>query len=318
VDVKTIGVLFGTEDTFPWALCHEVNELARRRSLPVRGEPVRIGHVSQEQAFAYDVVLDRISHDVPFYRTFLKCAASRGVQVVNDPFWWSADDRFFDEVVARAVGVAVPRTVLLPHKEHPPNTVDRTFRNLTLVDWDEVFRYLGFPVWLKPVRGGGRRDARRVHGREELFEAYDLTRDVAMMAQEAIEPAEHYLCWVVGRRKVRVVPYAPSEPPGARFAPGEGTPVPDELALRLTKDALALCEALGYDVNSVEFAVRDGVPYAIDFLNGAPDAELHSVGEESFRWIVTETAELLVERALHPRPWEPTGAWPVALGLAPR
>lgn len=316
--VKTIGVLFGTEDTFPWALCHEINEIARRRSLAVKGEPVRVGHVSQEQAFGYDVILDRISHEVPFYRTLLKCAAARGVQVVNNPFWWSADDKFFDNVVARAVGVAVPRTVLLPHKEHPPNTTDASFRNMTLVDWDEVFRYLGFPIFLKPAYGGGWKDVRKVHSREELFSAYDQTRDLAMMAQEAIEFEDDYRCWVAGRRKVRILPYAPTEPHEARYSAVAGKDVPDDMALRLTKDALALCDALGYDMNSVEFAVRDGIPYAIDFLNGAPDADLNSVGEESFRWIVTEMAETLVERALHPVPWERTGSWPKALGLLPR
>jgi glutathione synthase/RimK-type ligase-like ATP-grasp enzyme len=318
MSVKTIGVLFGMEDTFPWALCHEINELARRRSLAVKGEPVRVGHVSQEQAFGYDVILDRISHEVPFYRTLLKCAAARGVQVVNNPFWWSADDKFFDNVVARAVGVAVPRTVLLPHKEHPPNTTDASFRNMTLVDWDEVFRYLGFPIFLKPAYGGGWKDVWKVHSREELFSAYDQTRDLTMMAQEAIEFEDYYRCWVAGRRKVRIMPYAPKEPHEARYSAVAGKSVPDEMALRVTKDALALCDALGYDMNTVEFAVRDGIPYAIDFMNCAPDADLHSVGEESFRWIVTEMAETLVERALHPVPWEPTGSWPKALGLLPR
>ena len=318
MSVKTIGVLFGTEDTFPWALCHELNELARRRAVAVMGEPVQIGHISQEQAFPWDVLLDRISHEVPFYRTLLKCAVARGAQVVNDPFRASADDRFFGDVVARALGVAVPRTALIPHKEHPPNTTDRTFRNMSLVDWDEVFRYLGFPLFLRPTRGGGRRDVHEVHGRDDFFAAYDRTRDVEMMAQEAVVPAEHYLCWVVGRRKVRVLPYAPNEPAESRYAAVADRPVPDETALRVTKDALALCDALGYDVNCVEFAVRDGVPYAVDLLNGAPVADLNSVGEESFRWLVTETAELLLDRALHPRAWEPNGSWPKALGLEPR
>ena len=319
VSVKTIGVLFGTEDTFPWTLCHEVNELARRRGLPVRAEPVQVGHVSQEQAFAYDVILDRVSHEVPFYRTFLKCAAARGIQVLNDPFWSSADDRFFDNLVARAIGVAVPRTVLLPHKQHPPGTADRSFRNMTLVDWDEVFRYLGFPIWLRPVRGGGgRKGLRRVHSRDELFSAYDLTGDVEVMAQEAIEPADLYHCWVVGRRKVRILPYAPAEPPASRYAAVADRPVPDELALRLTRDSLALCEALGYDANAVELAVKDGIPYALDFLDPAPRLDLDLVGEAAFRWAVAEVAELLVERALQPVPWSPTGSWPKALGLLPR
>ena len=59
-----------------------------------------------------------------------------------------------------------------------------------------------------------------------------------------------------------------------------------------------MCRALGYDLNTVEFAVEDGIPYAIDFLNPAPDADMHSVGQENFEWIVNAVAELAVKKAL--------------------
>jgi hypothetical protein len=66
----------------------------------------------------------------------------------------------------------------------------------------------------------------------------------------------------------------------------------------MVKDALSLCRALGYDLNTVEFAVEGGVPYAIDFLNPAPDAEITSVGQENFDWIVNAVAEMAVKMAL--------------------
>jgi len=66
----------------------------------------------------------------------------------------------------------------------------------------------------------------------------------------------------------------------------------------MVKDALSLCRALGYDLNTVEFAVEAGVPYAIDFLNPAPDAEITSVGQENFDWIVNAVAEMAVKMAL--------------------
>ena len=61
---------------------------------------------------------------------------------------------------------------------------------------------------------------------------------------------------------------------------------------RHVNDALTLCRALGYDLNTVEFAVQDGIPYAIDFLNPAPDADYHSVGPVNFEWIVDHVAEV--------------------------
>jgi glutathione synthase/RimK-type ligase-like ATP-grasp enzyme len=312
---KKIGVLFGMEDTFPWALMNQINTLAAASGEALEGVPVKVGALSQEQKFDYAVILDRISHEVPFYRTFLKCAVARGVQVVNNPIWWSADDKFFDNVVALAAGVAVPRTVLLPHKEHPPNTSEKSFRNMSMVDWNEVFDYLKWPIFMKPAYGGGWKDVYKVENETEFFEAYDKTRDLAMMAQEAIDFEDYYRCYVVGRRRVRIMPYAPKEPHHMRYAAVVGKPVPDAMAARVTRDAIALCDALGYDLNTVEFAVRDGVPIAIDFMNCAPDADLNSVGQENFDWIVNAMAEFLMERARTPRSFELAGTWPHALGL---
>ncbi|MGZ6989010.1 MAG: ATP-grasp domain-containing protein, partial [Thermoanaerobaculia bacterium] len=250
------------------------------------------------------------------YRTFLKCAVARGVDVVNKPIWWSADDKFFDNVVALAAGVAVPKTVLLPHKERPPNTTEKSFRNLDMVDWDRVFSYLGFPIFLKPANGGGWKDVYKCDSPDEFFAAYDKTRDLEMMAQEAIEFTDYYRCYVVGRKRVRIMGYAQKEPHPLRYEAARGRAVPAALVERVTDGALALCQALGYDLNTVEFAVRDGVPYAIDFMNCAPDADVASVGQENFDWIVRTMAEYLLDRARHPRPFESVGTWPHLLGIA--
>jgi len=315
---KKIGVLFGMEDTFPWALVDEINRLATAGGEAIEAAPLRIGAVRQDAPSEYDVILDRISHEVPFYRTFLKCAIARGAQVINNPMWGAADDKFFNNVVALSLNVAVPRTVLLPHKQHPPGTTETSFRNLTLVDWDAVFAYLGFPIFLKPAHGGGWKDVYKCDDREAFFAAYDQSRDLTMMAQEAIEFTDYYRCYVVGRKRVRIMSYEPKEAHHLRYAMAKGRAVPAAMVERITRDAVALCDALGYDLNTAEFAVRDGVPYAIDFMNAAPDADLHSVGKENFAWIVRAMAELLMERARNPRPFEPTGSWPRAAGLVPK
>ena len=313
---KRIGILFGMEDTFPWALMNEINTLAKKTGEAIEAGPVKISHLTQEQSFEDSVILDRISHEVPFYRTFLKCAVARGVDVVNNPIWWSADDKFFDNVVALAAGVAVPKTVLLPHKHRPPNTTEKSFRNLEMVDWDRVFSYLGFPIFLKPANGGGWKDVYKCDTPDAFFSAYEETRDLEMMAQEAIEFTDYYRCYVVGRKRVRIMGYAPKEPHHLRYEAARGRAVPAALVQRVTDGSIALCEALGYDLNTVEFAVRDGVPYAIDFMNCAPDADVASVGKENFDWIVRAMAEFLLDRVRHPRPFESLGTWPKLLGIA--
>ncbi len=303
---KRIGLLFGMEDTFPWALIDAINA---RGGGEVEGAAVELSFLKDDGVFQYDVILDRISHEVPFYRTVLKCAAASGVRVVNNPIWWSADDKFFDNLVAKAARVAVPRTVLLPHKQHPPNTEARSFRNLRFVEWDEVFKYLGWPIFMKPAYGGGWKDVYKVHDPDEFFAAYDQTRDLAMMAQEAIEFESYYRCYVLGRSRVRIMAYDPKAPFHERYLKNP-PPMEPDFEARILRDALAVCDALGYDMNTVEFAVRDGVPYAIDFMNCAPDADVHSVGQENFDWMVSNMAEVLIEIASGPKKFELAGTWP--------
>ena len=297
--MKTIGVLFGVENTFPGALVERINALEIEG---IRAEFVQVGGVLMAEPCPYAVIVDRISHDVPFYRSYLKNAVLTGTQVINNPFWWSADDKFFNYALATKIGVAAPRTVLLPHKMYPPNTNSPSFRNLEFpLNWDALFDYVKFPAFLKPHDGGGWRDVYHVHSPGEFFHAYDQSRDLAMTLQAAVNFNEYFRCYVVGQEHVRIMPYDPRQPHERRYVqdPPEYAP---GLLERVEADALKLCRALGYDLNTVEFAVEDGVPYAIDFMNPAPDADYHSVGAENFEWVVEHVADLAVKKAQQAEP----------------
>jgi glutathione synthase/RimK-type ligase-like ATP-grasp enzyme len=292
--VKKIGVLFGMENSFPPALVEHINAM---KVAGITAEPVCLGGVQLNKPSPYAVIVDRISHDIPFYRAYLKHAAIHGTVIINNPFWWSADDKFFNCAIAEKVGVAVPRTVILPHKHYPPGTTERSMRNLMFpLNWEELFDYVGFPAFLKPVDGGGWRDVYHVHSPEEFFYAYDQSRDLCMMYQRAVNFDEYFRCYVVGQEKVHIMPYNPRRPHHERYHT-DGRVFDKKLLDLVEKDALALCRALGYDLNTVEFAVEDGVPYAIDFMNPAPDADRESVGEANFDWIIRAVAELAVAKA---------------------
>ncbi|HEY2017593.1 MAG TPA: hypothetical protein VGH38_29005 [Bryobacteraceae bacterium] len=295
--MKKIGVLYGMEETFPPALVDRINAMGVNG---VVAEHLKVGGVEMEAPCPYSVIIDRISHDIPFYRSYLKNAILAGARVINNPFWWSADDKFFNFALAARLGVAVPPTVLLPHKEHPEGTTDRSMRNLEFpLNWDGIFAYVGFPAFLKPHDGGGWKSVYHVHSPEEFFDAYDESARLCMTLQRAVKFQEYFRCYVVDQKKVHVMRYDPGQPHHLRYVPGNPPPAP-ALAQRIEADALTLCRALGYDLNTVEFAVEDGVPYAIDFMNPAPDAAIESVGEANFRWIVDAVAEMAVARALEP------------------
>ena len=295
-----VGIIFGMEESFPPALVDRINNLG---VTGITAEFVSIGAVRIDEPARYKVIVDRISHDIPFYRAYLKNAVLAGATVINNPFWWSADDKFFNYALAARLGVAVPPTVILPHKEHPPDTTERSMRNLQYpLDWEKVFNYVGFPAFLKRFDGGGWKDVYQVRSPDELFAAYDQTGHLCMMLQRAVNFREYFRCYVVGQEKVRIMPYDPRLAHHERYV-RDPPPYDPALLARVERDAITLCRALGYDLNTVEFAVEDGVPYAIDFMNPAPDAEARSVGDDNFAWIVETVAELAVRTALaSPRP----------------
>ncbi len=290
-----IGIIYGMENTFPAALADRINSM---RVDGVTAEHVRIGAVRIAEPCGYRVIVDRISHDVAFFRAYLKNAVLTGTTVINNPFWWGADDKFFNYALALKIGVAVPPTVVLPHKSHPPGTTSQSMRNLIFpLNWEEIFDYIEFPAFLKPFSGGGWKHVHKVHNPAELLRAYDDTGEVCMMLQRAVNFEEYFRCYVVGQQKVHVMRYDPHRPNSQRYVL-DGPPIEPALHARLMSDCLKLCRALRYDLNTVEFAVENGVPYAIDFLDPAPDTDGHSVGAENFDWIVDAAAEFVVEEAL--------------------
>jgi hypothetical protein len=292
--MKRIGILFGQERSFPLALSQRIN----REGEEVVAEPVQVGGVGLDSPRRYDLILDRISQDIPFYRAVLKKAVADGTIVVNNPFWWSADDKFFNNVLASRIGVAVPKTVILPSNQHPPDTTSESMSNLVFpLEWDEMFQYIGFPAFFKPYSGGGWKHVYRVTNPDEFFSAYRDSGQHVMTLQEEIVFDQYFRCYAIGRKHVHVMRYDPDRPFHERYVQNPA-PIDPALYARIYGDSLRLTNALGYDFDTLEFAVRDGIPYAIDFLNPAPDAAVESIGEENFRWVVEHSAKWLIERVV--------------------
>ena len=303
--MKKIGILFGQERSFPQAFVERVNA---KNEKDITAEFVSIDKVMQGEATEYAVIIDRISQDVPFYRAFLKNAAITGTAVINNPFWWSADEKFFNNALAMKVGVPVPKTVLLPSKEHPVDTTADSFSNLAFpMDWNSIFEYIGFPAYMKPHAGGGWKNVYKVTSAEDLFDKYNETHQLVMMLQEEITFDAYFRCYCIGGKYVRIMDYEPRNPHHLRYVADHK--VSAALRKKMEDYVLKLNHGLGYDFNTVEFAIRDGVPYAIDFCNPAPDADIKSVGEENFEWVVETAATYAIERAKAQKPGQDNLTW---------
>jgi hypothetical protein len=313
--VKRVGLLVGRERTFPVSLIESIND---RGGGEVVAELVKVGGVRHEGPIPYDLIIDRISHEVPFYRAFLKRAALEGVIVINNPFWWSADDKFFNFSLATKLGVAIPRTVLLPQKSYIEGITSESLRNLEFpVDWQGIADYVGFPAILKPFDGGGWKNVSRVNSLEELWQIYNTTGTLCMTLQEMIEWDEFVRCYCIGQEDVLIMPYDPRKAylSGEQYV-HDPAYLSEDLAARVSRDVLTLNRALGYDINTVEFAIKDDIPYAIDFMNPAPDAELASVGEFYHNWL-TKTVTDLVFRRLSETRADAGYRWDAMLNPAP-
>jgi glutathione synthase/RimK-type ligase-like ATP-grasp enzyme len=292
--MKKIGILHGKERSFPEAFIERINS---KKIEGIVAESVKIDKVIQGEPSGYSVIIDRISQDVPFYRAYLKNAALCGTAVINNPFWWSADEKFFNNCLSTKIGVPVPKTAILPSYKLPDDTSGESFSNLAYpLDWKGIFEYTGFPAYMKPFAGGGWKNVYKLESIKEFYEKHAETGQLVMLLQEEIVFTEYYRCYCIGGKHVRIMPYEPRNPHHLRYV-ADFKPSAERLQ-QMEEIVLKINHFLGYDFNTVELAIRDGVPYAIDFCNPAPDAERTSVGEENFAWVVETAANYAIEKAL--------------------
>lgn len=304
VDELRIGLLVGRERSFPDALIATING----RKAGVHCEYVRLAGTAMGEVPPYTVLVDRISHEIPYYATFLKTAALAGTIVVNNPFWRAADDKFFGASLITRLGLTSPRTVALPSHRHREGVISESLRNLVYpLDWQAIIDYTGLPAVLKPHWGGGWKDVSVVHSLEELWAAYNRSGTQAMILQEFIAWDQYVRCICIGQKQILPIRYDPHAPFHQRYVVDHAH-LSAELGARVVHEARLINQAMGYDMNTVEFAIRNGVPYAIDFMNTAPDFDRVSLPPIYFDWVVDQMATMLIERA-HNAPTKPEPHW---------
>ena len=305
-------MLVGREYSFPPAFIDKVNQLGQPHG--ITAEYVTLSGSPMDEPQRYKVIVDRISHEVEYYRGFLKLAVLSGTYVINNPFWWTADDKFFNYALMARLGVAIPRTVLLPQKAYPQD-VDiqpASLRNMGYpLDWDGLLDYTGRPAILKPFSGGGWKHVYKVHSREELLAAYDGTAPYCMTLQQFVHFDKYVRCFTFGKHDIVPVVYDPH----ARQYLIQHDYLSAEVGARVVKDAQTINEALGYEMNTIEFGIENDVPYAIDFLNPAPDFERDRITPFYFEMVVDKMARLCIDRALNGHQSNMFPKWEQMLGL---
>ncbi len=303
--MKKIGILFGRERDFAEAFIEKVNNTKIKG---IKAESVYIETVEHGESSGYAVIVDRISHRVPFYRSYLKNAALCGTTVINNPFWVSANENFFNNSLATKIKVPVPKTVILPSRDLPLGSTDEEFSNLAYpLDWKKIFNYIGFPAYMKPYSGEGEQKVYKITSMNDFFSKHAQTGGLVMKLQEEIIYEEYYRCFCVGTKHIRVCSYNPANPHETRYSVDYK---PDTKKIKQIQDITSrINKNLGYDFTIIDLALRDGIFYALDFCNPATDTEKKNIGQENFDWLVETIAAYAIDKALHQKSGRDNLTW---------
>jgi hypothetical protein len=295
VDKKLVGLMIGRERDLPEALTTAIN--SHHDDLQV--EMVKVGGTYLDEECPYSVIIDRMSHEIPYYRTYVKFAFLQGCYLINNPFTWSIDNKFLAAALAKRYGWRTPRTIVLPNKDVATDVVPDSFRNLKYpMDWEGIVQFIGTPAIFKDVKSGGRRFAHRVYSVEDLIQRYDESGTRTMLLQQVIESDQHVHCLVVGQEKTLLLPYSLST---NRYYDELVDPL-GALGQQIVQAALSLTRFYHYEINMLEFVILDDQLYVISCTNPSPLIDQTLMTPKQFEWIVAEIAQLAVERARNPIP----------------
>lgn len=295
--MKKIGILYGEENLFPSLFIERVNEMAKGQFI---AEPVWIDKVILGEEPDYALIVDRISHDVPFYRSFLKYAAISGVIVLNNPFRLSQNDRFFKASVAKRLDIPLSHLALLPSHHRPKNTVAESFRNLQLpYNWDALFSQIPFPNNMKSYSDSGTTsdswvDKFQLFSSEDLFHMHRLTGQEVMMLEEKRDFESYFRVYCVDGMQTLAVPFQLQD--GHSYSV-VAEPIPKNIQSTLIDQTTQLNQTLGYDFSTVDFAFHQGSLFVIDVCHPVPDLALEGLTDEQKDWIVTAIAKLAISKA---------------------
>lgn len=240
----------------------------------------------------YKLILDRNSHYIEYYQAYLKNAYLQGTCIINNPFLFLSDDKFYNYTLASKLKIAVPKTICLPSKAYPLEIKEKDLHNLIYpLNWEKIVDYIGFPAILKPYDGYGWLNVYKVNNFEELMQTYNQSGDQVMLLQEYIDSQNYFRTFVIGKKYVLPITYDPYE----RRCIFNRQNLSSELEEKITKETQLINRALGYDFNVVEFAIRDGVPYAIDFMNPVPEVKIENLPQEYFYWVIEHLIKIIFE-----------------------
>ena len=216
----TIGLLLGTEEDWPRAFEALVGRLGSvagddgaRHRLAV--ERITMEPFNLRYRPRYELVVDRLAYWYFLPREWLKkVALMDDVYLLNSPFTFQSMEKHTAYCAMMRLGLKVPETVLVPHKNPPSNerfAYTAAKYNLPF-DLDAVAAEVGYPLFMKPYDGGQWIGVSRIRDAAELHRAYDASGKRLMHLQASVEDYDVFARALSIGAETMVMRFRPDEP----------------------------------------------------------------------------------------------------------
>ena len=286
-----VGLLLGTEEDWPRAFEHlleqvgpiehggTTHELTTER---ITNEPFDLRAKPR-----YSLVIDRLGWWYTVPREWLKkVSLMDDVYLFNNPFTFQAMEKHSAYCAMMRLGLNVPETWLIPHKNPPANerfqpTAERY--NLPF-DLEEIAGRIGYPLYMKPFDGGQWVGVTRIRDAAELHAVYDASGERLMHLQASVEDFDVFARSLSIGAETMVMHFEPDRPMHDRYQVDH-----DFLAPETGDEVVTISRLVNaffrWEFNSCETIVKDGVASPIDYANASPDVALTSL-HYYFPWAI--------------------------------
>jgi hypothetical protein len=286
-----IGLLLGTEEDWPTAY---ETLLARLGPVEYRGERhdfqverIVIEPFDLRYTPRYDLVIDRLAWWYWVPREWLKkISLMDGVYLLNNPFTFQAMEKHSAYCAMMRLGLKVPDTWLIPHKQPPPNPrfLPTAERYNAPFDLEQIGARVGYPLYLKPFDGGQWVGVNRAGSPEDLRRGYDESGQRLMHLQSAVEGYDVFVRSLSIGAETMSMEFHPERPLHDRYAVAHDFLTPEQGWEVVTISRLVNA-FFRWEFNSCETIVKGDEAHPIDYANASPDVALTSL-HYYFPWAI--------------------------------
>ncbi len=313
---RNIGLSLGAD--ICWPACYEAIMKRLDLGLKIGGDTVTF---NVERVFIepfdlradckFDVVIDRLTHWYHLRREWIKKAViMNGLYVFNNPWSLQSMEKHTAYCAMMHLGMPVPETWLIPPKSYAPDNPDlqpTLAQYAKLFDLGKLGEIVGYPMFIKPYDGGGWRAVEKADNAQRLREIYDGSGTSVMHAQAGVLPMDGFVRCIGFGPETRYVNYDPTAPLHNRYTFRQEKP-DDEHIDHLRKVTLTINAFFGWEFNSCEAILKDGVWHPMDFANACPDSQVTSL-HYHFPWLVKAYVKWSLFCAATKRPMRRTLNW---------